>query len=61
MITSEHERAFQAELAEFERTLEITANGLGGASPWIDRLRARVRELRQLRSRDANEVDIPSP
>lgn len=61
MITSEYERAFQAELAEFERTLELTAKGFGGASPWIDRLRARVRELRQLRGRDANEVGTPSP
>jgi len=56
MITSEYERAFQAELAEFERTLEMTANGLGGASPWIDRLRARVRELRHLRGRDAHDL-----
>jgi len=56
MITSEYERAFQAELAEFERTLEMTANGLGGASPWIDRLRARVRELRHLRGRDADDL-----
>lgn len=59
MITSEYERAFQAELAEFERTLELTAKGIGGPSPWIDRLRLRVRELRELRGRDAG-LGLPS-
>lgn len=48
MVTtaSDHRRVLCRDLEALERELELTARA-GGPSPWVERLRERVRDLRQ--------------
>lgn len=49
MIDAPRPRSLHDELADFELRLELTTAIGGRPSPWIDRLRDRIRELRERR------------
>lgn len=50
MADTARQRSLHDDLADLELRLELTDAIGGRRSPWIDRLRDRVRELRQRRA-----------